>query len=71
VSRLVSSPLGRACDTAAALGLELSVEVDSRWIEVDYGELEAQPEFARVVINDRLEQATDELAAIVREALGR
>jgi broad specificity phosphatase PhoE len=40
VSRLVSSPLGRACDTAAALGLELSVEVDSRWIEVDYGELD-------------------------------
>jgi guanylate kinase len=32
-------------------------------------ELKAQPEFAHVVINDRLEQATDELAAIVRNAL--
>jgi guanylate kinase len=32
-------------------------------------ELKAQPEFARVVVNDRLEQATDELVAIVREAL--
>jgi guanylate kinase len=33
-------------------------------------ELEAQPEFGHVVINDRLEQATDELVAIVRAALG-
>ena len=32
-------------------------------------ELEAQPEFAHVVVNDRLEQATDELAAIVHGAL--
>ena len=32
-------------------------------------ELEAQPEFARVVVNDRLEQATDELERIVRDAL--
>jgi guanylate kinase len=32
-------------------------------------ELEAQPEFSRVVVNDRLEQATDELERIVREAL--
>jgi guanylate kinase len=34
-------------------------------------ELEAQPEFAHVVVNDRLEQATDELVAIVQAALGR
>jgi guanylate kinase len=33
-------------------------------------ELEAQPEFAHVVVNDRLEVATDELAAIVARALG-
>ena len=33
-------------------------------------ELEAQPEFARVVVNDRLEDATAELERIVREALG-
>ncbi|HZE03783.1 MAG TPA: guanylate kinase [Solirubrobacteraceae bacterium] len=32
-------------------------------------ELEAQPEFARVVVNDRLEDATAELERIVREAL--
>ncbi len=33
-------------------------------------ELRARPEFAHVVVNDRLEQATDELAAIVSHALG-
>jgi guanylate kinase len=32
-------------------------------------ELAARPEFAHVVVNDRLEQATDELAAIVQDAL--
>jgi probable phosphoglycerate mutase len=42
VARLVSSPLTRARDTAAALGLGLSVEVDERWVEVDYGELEGE-----------------------------
>lgn len=42
VSRLVSSPLGRARETADALGLDLALEVDERWIEVDYGELEGQ-----------------------------
>jgi guanylate kinase len=29
------------------------------------GELEAQPEFAHVVVNDRLDQATDDLLAVV------
>jgi guanylate kinase len=33
-------------------------------------ELRARPEFGHVVVNDRLEQATDELVAIVREGLG-
>jgi guanylate kinase len=32
-------------------------------------ELKARPEFAHVVVNDRLEQATDELAAVVQAAL--
>jgi guanylate kinase len=32
-------------------------------------ELEAQPEFGHVVVNDRLEQATEDLVAIVRAAL--
>jgi guanylate kinase len=32
------------------------------------GELAARPEFAHVVVNDRLERATDALEAIIREA---
>jgi broad specificity phosphatase PhoE len=43
VDRLISSPLGRARETAAALGLGLPVEVDERWTEIDYGELEGEP----------------------------
>ena len=43
VVRVISSPLGRARETAAALGLDLPVEVDERWTEVDYGEFEGQP----------------------------
>ncbi len=38
----MSSPLGRARDTAEALGLDIAVEIDERWIEVDYGELEGR-----------------------------
>jgi guanylate kinase len=34
-------------------------------------ELEAQSEFSHVVVNDRLEQATDELEAIVRAGLNQ
>jgi broad specificity phosphatase PhoE len=36
--RLVSSPLQRARDTAAAFGQP--VQIDERWIELDYGELD-------------------------------
>jgi broad specificity phosphatase PhoE len=43
VVRVVSSPLARARDTAAALGLGLPVEIDDRWVEVDYGEHEGRP----------------------------
>ncbi len=43
VARLVSSPLGRARQTAGALGLGLPVEVDERWVEVDYGAYDGQP----------------------------
>lgn len=39
--RVVSSPLARTRATAAALGLP--VEVDERWIELDYGELDGTP----------------------------
>ncbi len=38
---VVSSPLRRALDTAAAF--DRPVEVDERWIELDYGELDGQP----------------------------
>ena len=35
--RLLSSPLERALRTAEVLGLGVPVEVDDRWVEVDYG----------------------------------
>jgi broad specificity phosphatase PhoE len=38
---VVASPLRRARDTAAAFGV--AVEVDERWIELDYGELDGLP----------------------------
>ena len=37
-ARVVSSPLGRAKETAAAFGHP--VEVDDRWVELDYGGLD-------------------------------
>jgi guanylate kinase len=43
-------------------------EVDER-LRTAERELEAQAEFAHVVVNDRLEQATDELEGIVRRKL--
>ena len=39
--RVIASPLRRALDTAAAFGS--NVEVDPRWIELDYGELDGRP----------------------------
>jgi broad specificity phosphatase PhoE len=41
VDRIVSSPLMRAQETAAAFGQP--VEIDDRWIELDYGELDGCP----------------------------
>ena len=41
VDRVVSSPLLRTRRTAEAFGLE--VEMDDRWIEMDYGEFDGQP----------------------------
>ena len=49
-------------------GTDSSEEVDAR-METAENELEAQPEFGHVVVNDRLEQATDELVSIVRAAM--
>jgi broad specificity phosphatase PhoE len=40
--RLISSPLTRARDTAEALGTGLPVEIDDRWVEVDYGEYDGR-----------------------------
>jgi guanylate kinase len=51
-------------------GTDSSEQVDAR-LETAENELEAQPEFSHVVVNDRLEQATDELAAIVRGEMER
>jgi broad specificity phosphatase PhoE len=41
VDRVISSPLLRTRQTADAFGLP--VEVDDRWIELDYGELDGRP----------------------------
>lgn len=43
VVRIISSPLARARATAAALELPVPIEIDERWIEVDYGEHEGRP----------------------------
>ncbi len=49
-------------------GTDPPEQVDERMRTAEL-ELEAQPEFAHVVVNDRLEDATAELADIVRGAL--
>ena len=49
-------------------GTDSPDEVDER-LRTAERELEAQPEFAHVVVNDRLEQATAELEGIVRRKL--
>jgi guanylate kinase len=51
-----------------ARGTDDPVQVDER-LRTAERELQAQSEFAHVVVNDRLEQAIDELVAIVRGAL--
>jgi broad specificity phosphatase PhoE len=40
-ARVISSPLTRCRETAAAFGVP--VEIDERWIELDYGEWDEQP----------------------------
>jgi guanylate kinase len=46
-------------------GTDSAEQVDAR-LRTAERELEAQPEFGHVVVNDRLEEATDALVAIVR-----
>ncbi|MBV9465342.1 MAG: guanylate kinase [Solirubrobacterales bacterium] len=49
-------------------GTDAPEQVERR-LRTAEGELRAQREFAHVVVNDRLERATEELVAIVRSAL--
>ena len=44
IARIVSSPLGRCRQTAAAIGEAASapIAIDERWIELDYGELDGR-----------------------------
>ncbi len=47
VARVITSPLGRCRQTAeaiaAAASVSASVDVDERWIELDYGDLDGRP----------------------------
>ena len=49
-------------------GTDVAAQIDTR-MQTAESELEAQSEFSHVVINDRLEQATEELAQIVTAEL--
>jgi guanylate kinase len=51
-------------------GTDTGEQVQQR-LQTAEQELAAQPEFAHAVVNDRLEDATDELEQIVRAALAR
>ncbi|GAA4772754.1 histidine phosphatase family protein [Actinomycetospora chlora] len=42
-TRLITSPLVRARQTAAAFTADDPVEIDPRWTEMDYGALDGQP----------------------------
>jgi guanylate kinase len=49
-------------------GTDAPEQIEER-VRTAQQELEARPEFSHVVVNDRLEQATDELTQIVRRVL--
>ena len=40
---VVTSPLARTRQTAAAFGGDVEIEVDEQWIEMDYGEFDGHP----------------------------
>ena len=42
-TRIISSPLRRARETAAIIAREGEVTIDERWIELDYGSFEGTP----------------------------
>jgi guanylate kinase len=50
-------------------GTDSAEQVDAR-LRTAQRELDARPEFGHVIVNDRLERATDELVNIVRSSLG-
>lgn len=47
VDRVIASPLTRARQTAGAIaascGRDITVEIDKRWIELDYGDFDGKP----------------------------
>jgi guanylate kinase len=62
VEALRARLVGRGTDAPADVEARLATALE---------ELEAEKEFEYVVVNDRLEQATEELAEIVRRELRR
>jgi guanylate kinase len=50
-------------------GTDTAEQIAKR-LEVAQGELEAQPEFGHVVVNDDLDRAADELAELMQRVLG-
>ncbi len=40
---VVTSPLARTRQTAAAFGGDVELEVDERWVEMDYGDFDGRP----------------------------
>jgi guanylate kinase len=71
VAVFISPPSPDALRTRLlARGTDTSEQMDER-LRTAARELEAQDEFGHVVVNDRLEDAVEELARIVRQALGR
>jgi broad specificity phosphatase PhoE len=42
-TRIISSPLRRARETASLIAREGPIEIDERWIELDYGAFEGKP----------------------------
>ncbi len=40
---VVTSPLARTRQTAAAFGADIEIEVDEQWIEMDYGAFDGRP----------------------------
>jgi len=42
-TRIISSPLRRARETASFIARDRSVDIDDRWIELDYGGYEGKP----------------------------